>query len=155
MPQEINAGAIVAFCRGTDDVSKTNLALSSLIAAIPGGFLAYLLVMAFLHHIGDMPMMLKVLVGLALIGCVVATLSPVGILVFVGGDGATKPKKAKESKKKSKDLEEDDDDMIVDEDDDLLLDEGDDFADDDDDLGFDDAAVGEGDDFELDFDEDE
>ena len=139
-------------------MSKTNLALSSLIAAIPGGFLAYLLVMAFLHHIGDMPMMLQVLVGLALVGCVVATLSPVGILVFVGGDGATKPKKEKKAKKgkKSEAVEEEDDDMLVEEDDDLLLDEGgDDFATDDDDFGFDDAAVGEGDDFELDFDEDE
>ena len=115
MPQRINAGAIVAFCRGTADVSKTNLALSSLIAAIPGGFLAYLLVMAFLHHIGDMPMMLQVLVGLALVGCVVATLSPVGILVFVGGDGATKPKKEKKAKKgkKSEAVEEEDDDMLV------------------------------------------
>ena len=70
-------------------MSKLQLPLISLVAAIPGGFLAYLLVMAFLNHAESMPT--------TLLMSGVLVLMPLGALIFGPKGGA---------KKKGKDLEE-------------------------------------------------
>lgn len=68
----------------------------SLVAAVPGGILAFLLVMAFLSHADDMGGTLNGIVGFTLLCSVAAALMPVGIMLFGGPKGATKPKPAKE-----------------------------------------------------------
>ncbi|MFN0056350.1 MAG: hypothetical protein ACKV0T_29745 [Planctomycetales bacterium] len=80
-------------------MSKSQLALTSLVAALPGGWLAYLMVMAFLGPgAGGWPI-LKGLAGtLLLIGATLAVM-PVGILLFSG------PKTVKPPKKKKTDAE--------------------------------------------------
>ena len=78
-------------------MSKLQLPLISLVAAIPGGFLAYLLVMAFLNHAESMPTMLHAVAGTTLLMSGVLVLMPLGALIFGPKGGA---------KKKGKDLEE-------------------------------------------------
>jgi hypothetical protein len=81
---------------GSTAVGRTNLAALSLIAAIPAAILAVVLVMGFLQHASDMPMMLLVTAGVALLTAACVALTPVGILVFTGprGTRAAKPAKA-------------------------------------------------------------
>lgn len=141
-------------------MTKTKFALTSLVAAGPAAFLAYLLVMAFLNDIQAMPMLLQVLVGITLAGCVVAALSPVGILVFAGGGGATKAKKPKKDKKKAADEADEEDDLeeeMVVEDDEMGLGGFEETEDGTEELNFDDefdtAENDFDDEFELDFDD--
>jgi hypothetical protein len=77
------------------DVTKSALAATSLVAAVPGGFMAYLAVMAFLNHLDGMPTMLMVVTGTALAFSALMALTPVGILLF--SKGTPKPDKKEES----------------------------------------------------------
>jgi hypothetical protein len=81
-------------------VNKTNLALTSLVAAIPGAWLAVLMVMAFVSFAGGWSVTVKGLAGaLLLIGGVLAVM-PIGILVL-GGPKTEKPAKPKEKAAKA------------------------------------------------------
>ena len=73
-------------------MTKTSLCLTSLVAAVPGGWLAYLMVMGFLSNPGKkpgdgdvhVPTSVLVLSGILLaIGALLAVM-PVGILLFAG-----------------------------------------------------------------------
>jgi hypothetical protein len=76
-------------------VTKNALCLTSLVAAVPGAWLAVLMVMAFVNHAGGWSVTLQGLAGiLLLIGSTLA-LMPVGIYVLMG------PKAEKGSKKKA------------------------------------------------------
>jgi hypothetical protein len=66
-------------------VTKTATAATSLVAALPAAFLAYLGVMAFLQHADAMPMMLQVVTGLTLLIAVLMFLSPFAVLLFMRG----------------------------------------------------------------------
>jgi hypothetical protein len=73
-----------------------------LVAAIPAGFLAYLLVMVFLTKAGNLPTMATVLVGLTLACAVLVILMPFGLLIFGGkkavDDDDERPAKASKVK---------------------------------------------------------
>jgi len=69
-------------------MTRNSLAATSLVAAIPAGFMAYFGVMAFLNYVENMPMMLKVVNGMALLVSALMVLSPVGIMLFVKGKSA-------------------------------------------------------------------
>lgn len=77
-------------------MGRTSVAAMSLIAAIPAAILGFVLVMGFFQHSEDMPMMLAVVAGIALLTSAVIALTPVGILVFGGSreKRAAKPSKA-------------------------------------------------------------
>jgi hypothetical protein len=77
-------------------VSKSNLALTSLVAALPAAFLAYLLVMTLLSGPEQLGGTLMGLVVAALLCAVVIALMPVGVLVLGPKSGATAPRKAKQ-----------------------------------------------------------
>ena len=81
-------------------MGRTQRALTSLVAAIPAGFLAYLLVDVFLKRADTLPTMMKVLVGVTLLSAALVALIPFGLLVFGGarksaddGGKATAPRK--------------------------------------------------------------
>jgi hypothetical protein len=78
-----------------------SLTATSLVAALPAGFLGYLIVMAYLDGFNEMATVLQVLTGVTLVCCTVAALSPVGILVFAGSGPKTE-KPPKKDKKKDK-----------------------------------------------------
>ena len=61
-------------------MNKTQTALTSLVAAIPAAFLAYLLVMALTG--GGLSGMLMAVVGLTLLVAVATALTPVGIVLM-------------------------------------------------------------------------
>ena len=75
-------------------MNKNQLALTSLTAALPGAFLAYLMVAAFLTGFEHMAMTLQALAGLTLLVSAGVALMPVAIIVF--GPKVEKPKKAEE-----------------------------------------------------------
>lgn len=81
-------------------MTKSSSALMSLMAAIPGALLAFLLVMAFLSHADKMGGTLNAVVGVALLASIATALMPVGILLFGGPKGPAKPKAAKPPKPK-------------------------------------------------------
>ena len=63
-------------------MSKLSLLLTSLVAAIPGGYLTYLMVMTFLDRADQMSGTLMGLVGLTLAMSACVTLIPFGIAIF-------------------------------------------------------------------------
>jgi len=72
-------------------VSKLQLFLVSLIGAIPGAFLAFLSVMAFLNYAGGSSMLLKAITGLlAAVGACMPILSA---MILLSGRGSGKPAK--------------------------------------------------------------
>lgn len=75
-------------------MSKTSLALTSLVAAVPAAFLAYLMVMTFLSRAEHMTGMMQVLAGMTLLVSAVMMAMPAGILIF--GPKAGKAKKKDE-----------------------------------------------------------
>lgn len=87
-------------------MSKLQLPLMSLVAAIPGGFLTYLLVMAFLNHAEAMSTPLLGVAGLTLLLSGFLTILPIGALIF-GPKGASK-KKAKDEDQPEPAAEEED-----------------------------------------------
>lgn len=78
-------------------MTKLQVALISLVAAIPGALLAYLMVMVFLNFSGGSSGFLKGLAGVSLLMGATLALMPAGIFVFAGtkGDKAKAPGKAK------------------------------------------------------------
>ncbi|MGE3313524.1 MAG: hypothetical protein AB7O26_00320 [Planctomycetaceae bacterium] len=92
-------------------MTKSSLALVTIVSAIPGAFLACVLVGSLMTSFSDMPTMFIALVGLALLAAAAAALMPVGIMVFGGRGGASAvvaaPKPAKEKKSKKEKAEAD------------------------------------------------
>jgi hypothetical protein len=88
-------------------VTKSSLALVTIVAAIPGAFLAFVLVTSLLHFFSDMPGMFVGLVALTLLSAALAALMPIGVMLFSGKSGgavakapkAEKPAKEKKGKK--------------------------------------------------------
>lgn len=78
-----------------------------MVAAIPAGLLAYLLVMVFLTKADGLPMILQILVGLTLACAALVALMPIALLIF-GGKRAPKEDvdKAKSGKAAKDDDEE-------------------------------------------------
>lgn len=70
-------------------MTRTQTAAASLVAAIPAGILAALLVMAFLNHAENLRLMTQVLVGGTLLMTVVVALMPFAVLVFGGKKAAS------------------------------------------------------------------
>ena len=64
-------------------MSKGALTLTSLVAAIPGGFLTYLTIMAFINYTDKMVTMLQVVTGVTLVISLLMALAPFAILLFV------------------------------------------------------------------------
>ena len=74
-------------------MSKNGLFLVSLVAAVPGAVLVYLMVMSFLQYAGNSSTWPKALAGMALLVGLLLTLMPVGILVFGGRKAEKAPVK--------------------------------------------------------------
>lgn len=73
-------------------MTRTQTAAASLVAAIPAGLLAALLVMAFLNHAENLSTMVQALVGGTLLITAVVALMPFGVLLFGGRKAAVKTK---------------------------------------------------------------
>jgi hypothetical protein len=85
-------------------VNKWNLSALSLVAAVPAGFLAYLMVATFLFQVQNLNWKFQVLAGATLAFSALLVLMPFGILVFArkssgGGAAVKESKKAKKSGK--------------------------------------------------------
>lgn len=76
-------------------MGRGTFALTSCVAAVPGGILTVVLVLAFLNHVGDMSIVPMILAGLTLAISSFLVVTPFGILVFGG------PKKKKSVAAKS------------------------------------------------------
>ena len=85
-------------------MNKLSLAAVSLVAAIPAGFLAVLMALAFLRHAEHMKTTLLVLAGLTLAVSALVTVMPFGILIF-----GAKDKRGKQEAGKDKTTPDDDD----------------------------------------------
>lgn len=92
-------------------MGRVQRALTSLVAAIPAGFLAYLLVMVFLNSADSLPMMLKIIVGLTLLCAAFVTLMPF-ILLIPGKKAPAEPAKASGGGKGAKVAVADDDEEV-------------------------------------------
>jgi len=73
-------------------VSKLQLMLASLAAAVPGGILSYFLVMSFIQYGGGPNVSYQALSALSLVVALAGTLSPIAILLFYSS-GEEKPAK--------------------------------------------------------------
>lgn len=125
-------------------VYKKSLSAASLVVAIPGAFLGYLLVMAFLESPGfdNMAGFFKIISGLSLALVTLMVLMPVVILIF--GPKA-EPAEKKDQAEPAEALDEEDEDLSVGDEGDFADDQADDvFAEDDADA-FDDDEFGEDD----------
>jgi hypothetical protein len=99
-------------------VSKNGLILTSLVGALPGAFLTYLMVMAFVNFAGGPYILHKVLCVMALLIGLLLMAMPVGILVLGGPKPEKSPaKKEDKDKAKSEDAGVDEDSEVVEEDD--------------------------------------
>lgn len=65
-------------------MGKKQLIAVSLVAAVPGAFLAYLMVMAFLSGADKMGGILMGAAGLALVTGTLMAVTPIGLAIFVG-----------------------------------------------------------------------
>lgn len=74
-------------------MGKIAFALMSLVAAVPAGFLAYLMVMNFLNSIEGRPMGFKALWGITLLMSSLVALMPLAIVIFYRGPAAPSRKK--------------------------------------------------------------
>lgn len=83
-------------------MNKTQISLTSLVAALPGAFLAYLMVMAFLNFAGGWSIATKGLAGLFLLIGAGLAFTPVALFVLAGPKA---PKAPKEEKPKEEELE--------------------------------------------------
>jgi hypothetical protein len=72
-------------------VSKNGLILSSLVTAIPGAVLTYLMVMAFINFAGGPSILHKILCVLALLIGLLLMALPVGIFVLAGPKAEKSP----------------------------------------------------------------
>lgn len=75
-------------------MTRMQTSASSLVAAIPAGFLAYLLVTVFLNHAEQLTTITQVLVGGTLATVAAVVLTPFAVLIF-GGKSAAKADKGK------------------------------------------------------------
>ncbi len=75
-------------------MTKTGLFVTSFVAAIPGAWLAYLMVMAFLNYSGGPSLWTKLLAGMLFVIGMLLVLMPAGIFVFAGPKAEKAPKKA-------------------------------------------------------------
>ena len=80
-------------------MNKNTLCLTSLVAALPGAWLAVLMVMAFINFAGGWSAPLKGIAGLLLLAGAALAAMPVGIFLFFGPKTA-KPLKATEATEK-------------------------------------------------------
>lgn len=78
-----------------------------MVAAIPAGLLAYLLVMVFLTKADGLPTILQILVGLTLACAALVALMPIALLIF-GGKRAPREDSDKSSAKSGKAAKDDD-----------------------------------------------
>lgn len=74
-------------------MNKMNLAGTSLVAAIPGALLGYLVLMAMINHMDSMPTVLKVAAIALFLVALMMTLFPGFVLIYHGG-GKTKEETA-------------------------------------------------------------
>jgi len=74
-------------------VTKTQVVLTSLVAALPGAVLSYLLIMVFLSYGGGKTVMMQALAAITLLLSIAAVLAPAGLWVF-GGPAAPRKKNA-------------------------------------------------------------
>ncbi len=89
-------------------MSKLSLLLTSLVAAIPGGYLTYLMVMTFLNRADQMSGTLMGLAGLTLAMSACITLTPFGIAIFTPkGEKVASAGSAQEEADVDEDLDED------------------------------------------------
>jgi hypothetical protein len=79
-------------------VSKNGLILTSLVGAIPGLVMAYLMLMAFVNSAGGPTVLSKIQCVLALLIGLLLAAMPVGIFVLTGPKGEKAPAKKKEEK---------------------------------------------------------
>lgn len=100
-------------------MTKTQVVLTSLVAALPGAILSYLLVMVFLQFGGGKTVMMQALAAITLLMSIATVLAPAGLWVF-GGPSAPRRKKAAKTADGDEDAEEveeveaaDDDDAEV------------------------------------------
>ncbi|HVW02704.1 MAG TPA: hypothetical protein VHB77_20270 [Planctomycetaceae bacterium] len=77
-------------------MTKTQVVLTSLVAALPGAMLSYLLVMVFLQYGGGKTVMMQALAAITLLLSIAAVLAPAGLWVF-GGPAAPRKKKGGEA----------------------------------------------------------
>ncbi len=75
-------------------MTRMQTAAASLVAAIPAGILATLLVMMFLTHSENLKGLMPVIVGLALVCAATVVVMPFGILLFSGKSSAKAAPKA-------------------------------------------------------------
>lgn len=131
-------------------MSKTQVALASLVAVIPGAFLFYILVMALLFS-ENLPTMAYVVMGGALLASAITVLIPAGVLIGGGRKRApAKPSKKSQVETASGDI--DDSAAVMDASSELeaesidgVLEESDDGLD----LGGDDDSIAASSEFEL------
>ncbi|MGE0377195.1 MAG: hypothetical protein AB7Q45_17425 [Planctomycetaceae bacterium] len=76
-------------------MGRTNFALMSLTAAVPGAFLVLTLVTGFLKHADKMPGALSAVAGITLLVAALLAAMPVGILLFGGPKSARAASPAK------------------------------------------------------------
>ncbi len=74
-------------------MTKNGLFLVSLVAALPGGLLVYLMVIAFASYAAGPSVWLKALAGMAFVIGLLLAVMPVGILVFGGPKAEKAPEK--------------------------------------------------------------
>ncbi len=79
-------------------MSKNGLILTSLVGAIPGLVMAYLMLMAFVNSAGGPTVLSKIQCVLALLIGLLLAAMPVGIFVLTGPKGEKAPAKKKEEK---------------------------------------------------------
>ena len=87
-------------------MGRTQRALTSLVAAIPSGFLAYTLVMVFLNQADSLSTITKILVGITLACAALITLMPFALLIFGGKKAAGADDDQSVASKSSADVDE-------------------------------------------------
>lgn len=119
--------------RGTV-VGRIQRALVSLVAAVPAGFLAFLLVNTFLNSADKLNTTFQVVCGVVLACVVVVILMPFALLIFGGPKSKSDDDETPKGKSADEDVETIDDDDAAEADEDVESDET---------LGFDDSDDGD------------
>ena len=101
-------------------MTKLGFTMTSLVAAIPGGFLCYFLIMVFLSKIENMNLMHQILAGGTLLIALLVTLIPFGVLVFFKSAPQTESDTPQAG---TSTIEEDEEDLIEEDDDDSFEDD--------------------------------
>lgn len=97
-------------------MTKLQLSLTSLVAAVPAAILAYLLVMTFLSHAQNLQLMSQLLTGGTLLVAVAVVLTPAAVFAFSGPDApAMIADSAKSSRQSNRQAQNEDDVESLDE----------------------------------------